>query len=363
MRVYASAALSADGCLDDCSPHRLVLSTPGDWAEVHRLRAASDAILVGAETLRRDDPSLRIKGEELRRGRIAAGRCPDLVKVTLTRSCDLRSDLRFFMQGEAPRIVFTSCAPPEWLNAAAEVIRRPQVTAAVVVTELEKRGIGQLFVEGGAETLRMFFREGLVDTFRLAVNPSIRVDDPTAPRLEMPDCLPAAPYRTDIIDGMEVTTYTLRPDRRAEDRRLLAGAIELSRRCIPCASCYRVGAIVVTASGEQFTGYTHETSPTHHAEQEAITKALAAGAELRGAVMYSSMEPCSERRSEPESCSALLVRHRFARAVFALYEPSCFVACQGALRMREAGIEVRAYPELATEVRRINAHITGQDWT
>lgn len=362
MRVYASAALSADGCLDDCSTRRLMLSTPGDWAEVYRLRAASDAILVGAETLRRDDPSLRIKGEQLRRSRLAEGRCADLVKVTLTRSCNLRPDMRFFTQGDTPRIVFTSHEPPAWLEGAAEVIRRPQVTAALVVTELEKRGIGQLFLEGGAETLRMFFRAGLVDTFRLAVNPSIRVDDPAAPRLVLPHCVVTAPHCTDLIDGMEVTTYTLRPDRQAEDRRLLAEAIELSRHCVPCASCYRVGAVVVAASGARFTGYTHETTPTHHAEQEAVAKALAAGAELRGAAMYSSMEPCSERRSEPESCSALMIRHGFARAVFALYEPDCFVHCQGALRMREAGIEVHAYTDMAPAVRRINGHLAGYDW-
>lgn len=356
MKVIASAALSADGCLDDNSPERLVLSTPGDWAEIYRLRASSDAILVGAETLRRDDPSLLVKGEELRRERIAAGKCPDLVKATLTRSCDLRPDMKFFTRGEAPRIVFTSCDPPIWLERAAEVIRAPHVSAAFIVTELEKRGIGRLFVEGGAETLHMFFREGLVDTFRLAVNPAVRVDDPSAPRLEWAEACRTAPSTTERIDGMEVTTYHLRPDREREERRQLAEAIELSRRCVPCASCYRVGAVAVTASGERFTGYTHETSATHHAEQEAVAKALAAGADLRGAAMYSSMEPCSCRRSEPESCSDLLVRLGFAGG-FALYEPDCFVRCQGALRLREAGIEVRAYPDMGEEVRRINAHI------
>ena len=58
MRVTLSAAVTADGFLDDNSPRRLIISTPEDWAEVYRLRAAHDAILVGAETLRRDDPSL-----------------------------------------------------------------------------------------------------------------------------------------------------------------------------------------------------------------------------------------------------------------------------------------------------------------
>ena len=50
MRITLSAAVTADGFLDDNSPRRLIISTPEDWAEVYRLRAAHDAILVGAET-------------------------------------------------------------------------------------------------------------------------------------------------------------------------------------------------------------------------------------------------------------------------------------------------------------------------
>ena len=89
----------------------------------------------------------------------------------------------------------------------------------------------------------------------------------------------------------------------------------------------------------------------------AIAKALAAGAVLRGAAMYSSMEPCSQRKSEPESCTQLILRHGFARVVFALYEPDRFVCCRGAQTLREAGVDVRVYPELAEGVRRANAHL------
>ena len=53
MRVTLSAAATADGYLDDNGPERLMISTPEDWAAVLRLRGQCDAILVGAETLRR----------------------------------------------------------------------------------------------------------------------------------------------------------------------------------------------------------------------------------------------------------------------------------------------------------------------
>ena len=100
---------------------------------------------------------------------------------------------------------------------------------------------------------------------------------------------------------MEVATCTLRPRhlRRRPAAFPGAGRGRRGRKCTPSATSYCVGAVVAPADGAgSFTGHTHETSPTHHAEQEAIRKALDAGAELRGAAIYSSMEPCSQRKSE-----------------------------------------------------------------
>ena len=56
-----SCAVSADGCLDDASADRLVLSGPQDLDEVDELRAASDAIFVGAGTIRADNPGLLVR--------------------------------------------------------------------------------------------------------------------------------------------------------------------------------------------------------------------------------------------------------------------------------------------------------------
>lgn len=178
MKVIVSTAVSSDGYLDDRSPDRLILSTPEDWAEVHRLRAACDAILVGAETIRRDNPSLLVGDEVLRRERIDRGLPSNPVKVTLTASCRLSPEANFFTRGDQEKIVFTTCPDPGPLRQVATVIPAAEITAALIVTELEKRGLRSLLVEGGAATLRMFFAENLVDTFRLAVNPAVKVGDP-----------------------------------------------------------------------------------------------------------------------------------------------------------------------------------------
>lgn len=359
MQVTLSFATSSDGYLDDNSKERLILSTPEDWAEVHRLRAAHDAILVGAETLRRDDPSLRLRDEGLRARRRAEGLHADPTKVTLTASGALSPALRFFTTGDAERIVFATRPLPALEPFAAVVPCGEPVTAARIVTELERRGCRSLLVEGGAEVLSLFLGEGLADRVRAAVRTNL-VLGPQRGGARFRFTPPAgAATRVERLGEMTITHCELHADRTAEDRRLLTEAIEVSRRCRPSATSYCVGAVVVTAAGERFTGYTHESSPTHHAEQEAIFKALAAGATLRGAAVYTSMEPCSQRASEPESCTELILRHGFRRVVFACYEPACFVHCEGALRLRRAGVEVRVLPDLAEAVLRINGHLTG----
>lgn len=360
MRVMLSAAVTADGYLDHNAPERLVISTPEDWAEVYHLRAMHDAILVGAQTLRRDNPSLLIRDEQVRTQRELAGRTPDIAKVTITESGDLAPSLNFFTRGQAEKFVFSTHEITELSHLTTVISSDSEVlTARYIVTELEKRGIERLFVEGGAKTLRMFMHEGMADTLRLAVNPNLRLGPAAAaPRLEIGDEYLATPSICEELGGMVVHTYALRPPTEVEDLKYLRLAITESSRCTPSATSYCVGAVVVTDDALVFTGYTHETSPTHHAEQEAIAKALAAGARLRGASIYSSMEPCSKRSSEPESCTELILRHGFAHVAFALYEPSHFVSCRGALILRERGVDVRAYPSLGDEVRQVNAHLS-----
>ena len=339
MRITLSYATSKDGYLDDCSNERLMLSTPADWEAVYRLRQTQDAILIGAETLRRDNPSLKLVP----------------VRVVISRSGKLDPSARFFTVGEARRIVFTEQPNPALEGVAEVIVCDRGITARRIVTELERRGVNNLMVEGGAKTLKLFLGEGLVDVVRAAVNPAITVGERGYAhfRYTPPE---DAIIAQELLDGMEVTTITLNPDTTEEDLKELRAAIDESRHCTPDAGSYCVGAVVITRDGARFTGYTHETSPTHHAEQEALKKALEAGADLRGATIYASMEPCTERKSEPKSCTRLIIEHGLTKVVFACYEPSKFVQCEGACTLRAAGIDVRVYPDLANEVLQINGH-------
>ena len=160
--MLLSAAVSVDGALDDRSPRRLILSGPEDLDAVDELRAGCDAILVGAGTVRADDPRLLVRSERRRADRVARGLPPSPIRVVLTRSCDLDPGAAVFAGGPAPLLLGGDL---------------PGVLAG-----LAERGVRRLLVEGGAGVLTALLSAGLADELRLAVAP-VFVGDPTAPRL------------------------------------------------------------------------------------------------------------------------------------------------------------------------------------
>ncbi len=102
--ICISAAMSLDGRIDDQTAKRLALSTPEDLQDMHVQRAAYDAIIVGANTIRRDNPSLRLQSADLVNQRVKRGQSPELVKVTVTQSGDLDPNAKFFTQGDGAEV-------------------------------------------------------------------------------------------------------------------------------------------------------------------------------------------------------------------------------------------------------------------
>ncbi|GAA1376729.1 hypothetical protein GCM10009612_75570 [Streptomyces beijiangensis] len=136
-------------------------------------------------------------------------------------------------------------------------------------------------------------------------------------------------------------------------------AIDLSRLCPPADGAFSVGAIVVGPDGgELVSGFSRETDPHVHAEEAALSKAEASGVDLSGATIYSSLEPCSQRRSRPRTCTQLILEARIPRVAIAWREPSLLVAdCVGVELLTDAGVMVVELPDLTAEARAVNAHL------
>ena len=176
--------MSVDGHLDDRTGRGLMLSGPEDLERVDAVRAEQDAILIGATTLRRDNPRLLVNSPARRAAREARGLPPFPLRVVLTRSGDLDAGLRFWHTG-GDRLVYCPAAAAgplrDRLGDLAEVAGLADPTPAAIVENLGARGVGRLMVEGGQSVLTGFLTAGLADELQLAVAPFF-VGDPGAPR-------------------------------------------------------------------------------------------------------------------------------------------------------------------------------------
>jgi 5-amino-6-(5-phosphoribosylamino)uracil reductase len=199
--------MSIDGCLDGTAPQRLLMSNAADFDRVDELRSAHDAIMVGAGTVRRDDPRLLVRDAARRERRIAAGLSASPIKITVTASGELSRTAAFFTTGDGPRLVYCprdrETALRERLGGRASVVGLGEcVTMAALLDDLGARGVGTLLVEGGGSVLTQFLSADLVDELQLVVAPFF-VGEADAPRVVRPARFPWTASRRATLASTE----------------------------------------------------------------------------------------------------------------------------------------------------------------
>jgi 5-amino-6-(5-phosphoribosylamino)uracil reductase len=187
--VLLSVAMSVDGCIDDATDSRLILSNDADLDRVDDVRAGCDAILVGAGTIRRDNPALLVRSATRRSGRVARGLPASPARVTITGRGDLDPAARFFTAGEGARLIYVPAPQQDRIRARLALTDGIEVIGAgdplslgAVLDDLAGRGVRRLMVEGGGAVLAQFLAEGLADELNLVIAP-VFVGDPAAPRI------------------------------------------------------------------------------------------------------------------------------------------------------------------------------------
>ncbi|WP_330289226.1 dihydrofolate reductase family protein [Streptomyces sp. NBC_00576] len=374
--VLLSAAVSLDGHLDDTGPERLLLSSPADFDRVDEVRASSDAILIGAGTIRADNPRLLVNSPERRAARLAAGKPEYPLKVTVSGSGELDPAANFWHTG-GEKVVYTT-------DKGAEQARRANLGASVHIVSLgpgpldwrallehlhDVRGVRRLMVEGGGTVHTQLLQQGLADELQLVLAP-LFVGDPDAPRLFGPGGYQGGRLRLTetrriedvVLMRYEPTAPGAGPLASAADRHWLALACELAERCPPSRTAFSVGAVVVAADGTELArGYSREGGdPVVHAEEAALAKLDPADPRLPAATVYSSLEPCARRASRPAPCARLILDAGVRRVVTAWREPDTFVvAADGSGLLVGEGVEVVVLPEYEERAKAPNAHLPG----
>jgi 5-amino-6-(5-phosphoribosylamino)uracil reductase len=217
--VILKSCMSLDGYIDDLSDQRLVLSNQKDLEEQDRIRASCDAILVGAETIRKDNPKLLIRSESLQQERINQGKPAQPVKVTLTNSGKLDPQSNFFTAGNAEKFIFcpNNISPnlKAIFQSKAKIIEFEQtINPEQILLKLKDLGIERLLIEAGSILASSFLSTNLVSELHVSIAPFMLGQNGAA-RFVNPENLynhqnnPMKLSKVEIMDDLVLLIYKL----------------------------------------------------------------------------------------------------------------------------------------------------------
>jgi riboflavin-specific deaminase-like protein len=165
--VLGRLAQSLDGRIATNSGASFWISGPGDVLHTHRLRALFDVVVVGAATVRADNPRLTT--------RLCAGASP--VRAVLDTERRLGADFRAFRGDGPPTLLFVAedVDGPDRLGSAIVVplprASGPGLAIGALLAALAARGLRRVFVEGGGVTVSRFLADGALDRLHVTVAP------------------------------------------------------------------------------------------------------------------------------------------------------------------------------------------------
>jgi len=179
MQVVVNAAMSADGKLSTREREQVEISGPADFERVDRLRAGSDAVMVGVGTVLADDPSLTVKDPDLRERRAGRGEPANPARVVADSRIRTPPDAAVLDDAAASYMLVSEAAPADFVSGMEEagatviVAGEDRVDLPGAFERLETEGVDQLMVEGGGELIFSLFEAGQVDRLSAYVGPVV----------------------------------------------------------------------------------------------------------------------------------------------------------------------------------------------
>lgn len=143
------------------------------------------------------------------------------------------------------------------------------------------------------------------------------------------------------------------------DYALMRQAFNQALKCKNSGSAFSVGCVLTTLNRQVLTaGYSREFGEHWHAEEVAIAKADRDSQPLDQCILYSTLEPCGDRRSRPVSCAQLILNKNIRIVMFAEHEPAAFVDTpRGGEILMTKGVQVVKLEGFKKKFENQNKHI------
>ena len=166
--VFINVAASLDGRITDWRRRQIRISCDEDMQRVDKLRAESDAILVGIGTVLSDNPSLTVKSRELRENRVKEGKSQNPLRVILDSKARTPLNAKVLSKDAETLIAVSRIAEREKVEelkkrAEVAILGEDRVDLRLLMDYLWKKGVRKLMVEGGGRVISSFLKERLVD--------------------------------------------------------------------------------------------------------------------------------------------------------------------------------------------------------
>jgi 2,5-diamino-6-(ribosylamino)-4(3H)-pyrimidinone 5'-phosphate reductase len=167
--VTVNIAMSADGKISTRERRQVRISGTEDFTRVDRLKAESDAVMVGIGTVLADDPSLTVKSEECLTFRRNHGWDDHPVRIVVDSSGRTPPGASILHKGKGKRIIAVSgkvnAQKISELEKKATVIVAggDEVDLRALMDELGAMGIHRVMVEGGGTLIAGLIQAGLVN--------------------------------------------------------------------------------------------------------------------------------------------------------------------------------------------------------
>lgn len=172
--IIGNAALSLDGKIAPYDRSRLNISCADDFSLRDELRAWTDGVMIGGQTLLSDSPGLLLKDRELLAQRTARGLTQQPAGIAVCGKRSPSSDNRFFHAENSRRIIFAGSGfqgEYEWCEVYRFAGERPDITLAM--EKAYSLGIRTILAEGGGTLLFNLLAGGLMKEFYLSIHPII----------------------------------------------------------------------------------------------------------------------------------------------------------------------------------------------